>query len=264
MAARKQSALSRHEMTADEYQQQAQVTCSNMFFGEYVNIRELIETINECIVAIAKLDKAKKMLFYGRGITSETSPKLNDLKRDPFATLGSIPMTGDDEKILHALIGAPTEAGELLEIVRDALHAYLTGEKKTLDFNGLQMVEEWGGILWYAAVGLDGMQTSFGEVFQANIAQLRARYKDKFDAAEANNRNLAFEKSVMSSVVGVATPETYSGHGPTADEEIERFVRQDRMTRQDGESHDEWSARIESSIAKPAWSIDKSGSVTID
>lgn len=223
-------------MTANEYQEQAQVTCSNMFFGEYVNIKELIEIVNNAIVAINALDKAKKLLFYGRGISDIPEPKLHELKRDPFGTLGSVQMTGADERIIHALIGAPTEAGELLEILRDALYEKATEAKRTpIQFDKVKLMEEFGGMLWYAAIGLEAAGTSLEQCFGLNIAQLRARFKDKFDAHEANNRNLKLEKSVMSSLVGVATPETYletEPVGPTADDEIERFIASDPFVAQ--------------------------------
>lgn len=236
-------------MTADEYQTAAQVTCSNMFFGEYVNTKAFIHQLNVCIEAIAELDRMKKLLFYGRGISDVPSEKLGEIKREPFSTLSAIPMTGNDEKMLHALIGVTTEGGEQLEILRDALVAYQIGETAGLVFDSIKLAEEMGGSLWYHAIMFDAMKTTFGEVFKINIAQLRGRYKDKFDAAEANNRNLKFERSVMenvTSLVSVATPETYGL--PTADEEIARFVAQDEFTQRQGESNDAYADRLKANM----------------
>lgn len=213
-------------MDSAQYQSEALVTLSHSFFGEYVETREMLDALNEFIVASAKLDELKKVLFYGRNITARA-----ENPRKPFATLGAFRMTGEDETMLHGLLGIATEAGEIAEVLRDALHAMQTGEFQT--FDGAHIREELGDLLWYVAVAGDSMQMGFGEMMQVNIAKLRARYKDKFDAAEANQRNLEFERSVMtnmdsagkqaSAMLDVATPEL-----PKADDEITRYTAQMR------------------------------------
>lgn len=229
------------------YQNEAQVTLSHSFFGEYVELRELLDALNDAIIACAKVDKLKKVLFYGRGINGRA-----EVARKPFSTLGAVPLTGQQETILHALIGIGTEGAECLEILRDWVHGMITGgygedfesvahkhpHETTASPKSFKLQEESGGTLWYIAILAEAMGITVEDIAGFNIAQLRARYKDKFDAFEANKRNLAFEHSVMvnmassgkqaSAMIDVATPETFRDHEgrehqlPTADDEKQR------------------------------------------
>lgn len=215
-------------MDAKQYQREAQATLSHSFFGEFVETTALINALNEAIAACAKVDKIKKLLFYGRGADA-----LLPLPRKPYSTLGSIPMTGKQETVFHALIGVGTEGAECFEILRDWLVAS-RDQKIPEDFPQVKTMEELGGGAWYVAVAAEAMGVSIEDIFALNIAQLRARYKDKFDAFEANNRNLTFETSVMKSAADVYIQTTnpldvqakFSGLLPKADDEIDRFNSQ--------------------------------------
>ena len=50
---------------------------------------------------------------------------------------------------------------------------------------------------WYQAIAVDVMQANWGAILETNIAKLKERYKDKFDAAEALNRNLTAERAIL-------------------------------------------------------------------
>lgn len=220
-------------MDAKQYQREAQATLSHSFFGEFIGTSEMIAALNEAIAACAKVDKLKKLLFYGRG-ADERLPH----PRRPYASIGSIPMTGTQETVFHALIGAGTEGAECFEILRDWLMV-ARDSKEPVPFPNVKVMEELGGGTWYVAVAAEALGVTIEDIFSLNIAQLRARYKDKFDAFEANNRNLSFETSVMKSVAQAVTPEKVQKDWPSfneicppaekmpkADEEIERFNAQ--------------------------------------
>lgn len=214
-------------MNTTDYQKQAQVTLSHSFFGEYIERAAFIDALNEAIVACAKLDKIKKTLFYGRDLEAN-----QETRRKPFATLGSMVMTGREETILHALLGTVTEAGEQAEILRDYIH-------NGGIFDEIHLIEESGDILWYQAVLAEAIEIPLGEILQMNIDKLRTLYAAKFEAAEANERNLSAERQAISAkapsqsdsrslsreierttMVDAMTPETY----PRADNEQERAI----------------------------------------
>lgn len=214
-------------MDSKQYQREAQVTLSHSFFGEFVSTSELIAALNEAIAACAKVDKLKKLLFYGRGADQPV--------RRPSESLGAIAMTGSQEATFHALIGVGTEGAECFEILRDWL-VEVRENRIPVPFPVTKIMEELGGNTWYVAVGAEAMGVTIDDIYALNIAQLRARYKERFDAFEANNRNLEFESSVMKSMSETITgqPETKLWEKasvidqplPKADDEISRYEQQ--------------------------------------
>src|SRR5687767_705976 len=83
-------------------------------------------------------------------------------------------------RLLHAGMGLCTEAGEFLDMLKKHI---LYG--KPLDEVNLK--EELGDKLWYTALALDELKTTFEEVMDVNIAKLRARYPNKFTEHDAIN-----------------------------------------------------------------------------
>lgn len=92
--------------------------------------------------------------------------------------------------ILHGGIGICTEAGELLDAMKKCLFY-----GKDLDLVNLK--EELGDLLWYVAVIMRQVGFTFEEVFDVNIAKLRARYPEKFTEYDALNRDLEKEREVL-------------------------------------------------------------------
>lgn len=95
-------------------------------------------------------------------------------------------------RVLHAVMGLSTEANELLDIVKK--HIFYG---KFIDISNIE--EESGDLLWFLALLLDAMHINPYHVMEANIAKLKARYGDKFDAMAAIDRNLDREKDAMDS-----------------------------------------------------------------
>lgn len=93
-------------------------------------------------------------------------------------------------RLLHATQGMATEAGEMV----DALKKYMF-YGKTLD--EVNLIEELGDSLWYTAVAIDVLSTTFEEVMQINIAKLRKRYGDKFTTERAIVRDLYAEREIL-------------------------------------------------------------------
>jgi len=101
----------------------------------------------------------------------------------------------DFNRLLHAAIGCATESGELL----DALKKFMF-YGKTLNTTNVQ--EEIGDLLWYLAIAMDAMGTTFEAEMERVIRKLRVRYPDKFNIVDANIRDLdaevkALEKSSL-------------------------------------------------------------------
>lgn len=93
-------------------------------------------------------------------------------------------------RLLHAAMGLCTETGEFMDMLKKHI---LYG--KPLDEVNLK--EELGDQLWYTALALDELKATFEQVFDTNIAKLRARYPNKFTEKDALNRNLDEERCIL-------------------------------------------------------------------
>ena len=93
-------------------------------------------------------------------------------------------------RILHAAIGASTEANEIL----DAVKKHLFYGKK---LDRTNMLEEVGDLFWYLAILADELGFTFEQSMEANINKLRSRYTKGFSESEAINRNTQTEYEVL-------------------------------------------------------------------
>lgn len=93
-------------------------------------------------------------------------------------------------RLLHGALGVGTEGGELENALKRALFY-----KKPID--KLNVLEEIGDTLWYLAILIDALGSSFEEAFERNIAKLRARYPEKFDETRAIVRDLDAERKAL-------------------------------------------------------------------
>jgi NTP pyrophosphatase (non-canonical NTP hydrolase) len=94
-------------------------------------------------------------------------------------------------RLTHSVMGIANESGELMEILKKYLF-YGTLADRT------HLIEEYGDLLWYIALGLDSLGISITETMEKNVAKLKARYPSgKFDAKDAVNRDLEAEKSAL-------------------------------------------------------------------
>jgi NTP pyrophosphatase (non-canonical NTP hydrolase) len=92
--------------------------------------------------------------------------------------------------LLHAAIGMVTESGEFMDMLKKHLFY-----GKPLDEVNLN--EELGDQIWYIAIALNALGSSFEEVMARNIEKLQARYPDKFTERSALVRNLGKEREIL-------------------------------------------------------------------
>lgn len=122
-----------------------------------------------------------------------------------------------DMRILHAVMGLSTEAGELLGIV-----------KRYTFYNSAmlaeEMKEEIGDLMWYLALLLDATGLDLQEIMDANIEKLRIRHGDKFRQDNDTNRDEEAEKKVFK-----------MSFDPYGDEYRERLAKATRVNEQVGE-----------------------------
>lgn len=93
-------------------------------------------------------------------------------------------------KLIHALLGLVSEVGE----IADALKKHLI-YGKPLDITNL--VEEFGDVEWYQALGLKAIGSDHASAWAANIAKLEKRYPQGFTPEAALNRDVAAERATL-------------------------------------------------------------------
>lgn len=92
--------------------------------------------------------------------------------------------------LLHAAIGLQTESAEFSDMLKKALFY-----GKPIDQVNLK--EEIGDLLWYAALALRALNTDFETVMERNIEKLKARYPQKFTEENAIVRDLNKEREIL-------------------------------------------------------------------
>lgn len=84
-------------------------------------------------------------------------------------------------KIENGVLGLCGESGECADILKKYYH-------QGHDLDRDHMAEELGDVLWYAAELAAGLGLTLDEVAARNIAKLRRRYPEGFDAERSRNR----------------------------------------------------------------------------
>lgn len=93
-------------------------------------------------------------------------------------------------RLIHALLGIGSESGEL----SDQLKKHIAYGK---DLDLVNLKEEVGDLLWYCAVLLDEIGSSFDEAMEINIAKLKKRYPQGFTEEAAINRDVDAERVIL-------------------------------------------------------------------
>jgi NTP pyrophosphatase (non-canonical NTP hydrolase) len=168
----------------------------DMFINDGILCAGLVEHM---INAGVEADAVKRALFYGSTADSITERhkkakmELDNLFSqceamgavDPVRKLGDVRID-----LIHAALGMISEAGEILE---EVVKSYVDGR----DLNIENLEEEAGDQLWYTALALRSILSTFEKAGEKNINKLTARYPDKFDSNKAENRNLQEEKIAL-------------------------------------------------------------------
>lgn len=85
---------------------------------------------------------------------------------------------GDLMRLLHAGIGMSGEAGEIIDSLKKSI---IYG--RPIDLTNLK--EECGDVLWYMAIMLHAIGSSFEEVMEMNKTKLNKRYPSGFTEKDA-------------------------------------------------------------------------------
>lgn len=115
----------------------------------------------------------------------------NDYQKEALRTLNTKDLDSHElgEKVyvrstlVNGLIGLNGEAGEALDILKKYLFHGHPLDKEHL-------AKELGDVAWYLAISASGLGYSLEEIFEMNIAKLRARYPEGFDSELSKHRRI--------------------------------------------------------------------------
>ena len=83
--------------------------------------------------------------------------------------------------LINGVMGLCGESGEAIDLVKKHL-----AQGHALDRDAL--IKELGDVAWYLAETAYALDVSLEEVFERNIAKLKARYPQGFDVERSENR----------------------------------------------------------------------------
>ena len=115
-----------------------------------------------------------------------------------MADIPHLPPLASSEMIRfnHAVIGLVGEVGELASLVEKMVYYGRTVTEVAIK-------EEIGDCFWYLALLCNALGYDMGQMMEANVAKLQARYPEKFDAVREENRDREAEAAAVESVKGV-------------------------------------------------------------
>jgi len=168
-----------------------------------VNKKFLKHVIAMHIASGNLLDHIKKHAFYGREYDHRAMDKqimnisdtMKELQNMTFDELDDDEeVLNVDTRIFHSMIGAATEAVEIVEAINI--------DEPALDL--VNIGEEFGDLFWYAAIYSDASGIELETMYDVNAEKLfkakEARYKKGFTDDAANKRNLDAERDVLNKI----------------------------------------------------------------
>lgn len=183
-------------MDIKEYQGETRRTrAPNTNLGRFLfeDDNKLMRQLLEVVYIGHICDTVKRSLFYRDGQTGARLEKASATIANLYQLMDKNPdvkISEQDFDLLHAMVGAMSEVGELIQ---EFVTAHLEGR----ELDKVNLKEEWGDVMWYTSLGLDHAGSTFEEAAGANIAKLRKRYPDKFTSAQAVDRDTAAEREVL-------------------------------------------------------------------
>lgn len=190
-------------MQLTQYVKDAIVTESRLSGAISVDIHRFLTVIKAFVAAGNLLDVMKKDIFYGvptdpvKAATRKQRIIDNEALLEAAAIQITISPNGEeqlltavDSRLAHAIIGISTESVELLEALLEACQS-----GKPIDT--VNVLEELGDVNWYLAIAVSTLGADWEQILTTNIAKLKERYKAKFDAAEALERDLIAERAIL-------------------------------------------------------------------
>lgn len=91
------------------------------------------------------------------------------------------PNLSQKDVLINAVMGLCGESGEAIDIVKKHLH-----QGHELDRE--KLTKELGDIAWYLAEAAYALGVDLDDIFEANIAKLKARYPEGFDTEKSIHR----------------------------------------------------------------------------
>jgi NTP pyrophosphatase (non-canonical NTP hydrolase) len=88
---------------------------------------------------------------------------------------------GEQIRLVWNALGLAGEAGEVADVVKKAVFHEHPLDQATL-------IKELGDVLWYVAALCSVLNIDLGDVMQANIDKLKARYPEGWDAQRSQQR----------------------------------------------------------------------------
>lgn len=97
--------------------------------------------------------------------------------------------------LMHAAAGLAGESGEVIDCIKKVIYY---GK----DVDRADLIAEAGDIAWYLNLLISKLGSTWGEVFDVNIAKLEARYPDlEFNPDHAINRDKKAEEAAINGVL---------------------------------------------------------------
>lgn len=158
------------------------------------------------VLASELLDLYKKHAFYGKPLDPHARTEvLERLQAVVDGTINPLRHEGVEgslninPRLLHAVVGKFTEAGEMLQALGES--------EETGELDLVNLAEEVGDDKWYDAILLDELQRlhpgiTLGSILQANNDKLLTkRYPNGFTGDAAIHRDVAAERIVLETIV---------------------------------------------------------------
>ncbi len=158
------------------------------------------------VLASELLDLYKKHAFYGKPLDpharAEVLEKIIAVATgtiDPIRHEGVEAALNINARLLHAVVGKFTEAGEMLQALGES--------EETGELDLVNLAEEAGDDKWYDAILLDELRRLHPSLTLANILQtnndklLKKRYPNGFTGEAAIFRDVAEERLVLETIV---------------------------------------------------------------
>lgn len=168
-----------------DYMKEADKTNSVLFNPQYVDRDAFVANLRTFIETASVINLYKKLLFRGR--TPEDlqlrRPRLHESLAPEFDPNNS---TDETINVIHGAVGVITEAGEVAEILLDAI------EHNKLD--PVNVAEEAGDLRWYIVRLLRGIGMTDEQCERMNIDKLHGRHGETFNVERDANRNLLAER----------------------------------------------------------------------
>ena len=193
-------------ITTQEYATRVENRCSKEFHDNLIPGPVLATVLSAVGDHGLLADAVKKGLFYGKlepewiikyGIIAATygwEPKDGLLS----TVNGKNDIPEKQQRLVHAILGIITEAGELADALIAAFARIQQGKATIEDaFDHVNIREELGDVLWYTQLGATAIGSSLPEVMTVNDNKLERRYGPAFSADKATNRDLHAERKEL-------------------------------------------------------------------